>query len=1060
MNKKKFFFLVICAIVSLTFLPAQPVHSQTTITIIPVADTSIESAAPNTPFGVDETLNVYYGGQNEFARALIRFNLAAAVPTDAVIDSARLDLFLEYGEGPASIMMIAARLTEDWIESQVTWNNRPATGSPEDATLADTTVSPIRLDVTEIVQAWHNVPHFGLELRGPEGETFYNLSFWSRQHGEMRPQLVVTYHLPPAQPYTFTGHVYQGNPPETSTPIAGVAVGLWGDEDEWPEAGFGRVLLTDTTTNPSGFFSLSWEPVDSPYTYFHIIEEDPPGTVSTGAQAEPPGYVKNFNVVSYLDIPPDTYEGSTFWDAPMAMPTPTPTPTATPAITPTPTPTPTATPTPMATPAPTPTPTPTHTPTATAAITPTITPTPAPTPTPTPTPTPMPTPTIMPTPTPSPTPTRTQPPIMTSAPAHTPTLAPPPTLLPGSMPTLAPASTSDPQLPDLAISCERSGDTIIGSRMSSEATIIRIDSPTSVAGARFGESVAGIGDINGDGIADLAIGAPGAELVYVFSGFDQTLIHTIKDPVRASGTRFGFAVRGIGDVNGDGIKDIVVGAIGSLLPTDIKISPPPEIPSLSLPQYLACLAPPSYFTSTPTSATIAKYGQAYIFSGATGGLIHNLTPVSLASMDNRHFGYALAPLGDINGDKIPDIAIADPKLTSRGGTGDVYAFSGATGSQLWLVREGDTVIAGYGGRVEGASLGECLAEIEDLNGDGKRDLLAGAPYYNVGVSGDSLWTGRVFVLSGSDGTIIRSHASPIKSHGDYFGRSLTSIGDQDGDGVDDYAIGLPGSDYSTYDSMIYLFSGSSGSSLSYFSSPSNERLGTLSFARVNDKDGDGLDDFWVSTSQSGSVYLMDSAGNIIINIKVSDPTPSTPGEFGLSVSSTGDLGGIKGPDLIVGAPKEAAGIGAVYMVILQQEQYLKAFVDNVGIAPVVSNFTTELYVNGELVKTWTFTPPFALSPGEGLVYDYRVDNGTFVKGKKYSFCWVIDDKNEINESDESNNELEIVEVPGFDIFIEEPFPWPLVGGIVGGVLCVVAVTTTTVYLLVIHKRKASASGGG
>ena len=110
MSKKRFFFLLICAIIIFTFLPIQPVHSQTTVTLIPVADASVESTSPNTNFGHADTLSVYYGGENEFARALIRFNLAAAVPPEAVIDSARLNLFLEYGEGPEGVSLTASCL--------------------------------------------------------------------------------------------------------------------------------------------------------------------------------------------------------------------------------------------------------------------------------------------------------------------------------------------------------------------------------------------------------------------------------------------------------------------------------------------------------------------------------------------------------------------------------------------------------------------------------------------------------------------------------------------------------------------------------------------------------------------------------------------------------------------------------------------------------------------------------------------------------------------------------------------------------------------------------------
>jgi len=172
------------------------------VTLIPVADATIESAAPDAIFGHDETLSVYYGGQNEIARALIRFNLAAAVPPEAIIDSARLNLFLEYGEGPERVSLIASCLAEDWYESDVTWNNRPGAVEPVVSTVVDTAPGFKSLDVTEIVLAWHNVPHYGLELRGPEGETLYLLFFDSRE-GEIpaqAPQLVVNYHLPTPTP--------------------------------------------------------------------------------------------------------------------------------------------------------------------------------------------------------------------------------------------------------------------------------------------------------------------------------------------------------------------------------------------------------------------------------------------------------------------------------------------------------------------------------------------------------------------------------------------------------------------------------------------------------------------------------------------------------------------------------------------------------------------------------------------------------------------------------------------------------------------------------------------
>ena len=177
---------------------------QTSVTLTPVADASITAAEPDTPHGNDHTLEVYYGGENEIGRALIRFNLAAAVPSDAIIDEARLDLYLEYGDGADPVNLVAANLTEDWVESEVTWNTPPAMGEPTVATLVDTTLGYTSLDVTDIVQAWHNVPHYGLELSGREGGANYSRIFESREHGENPPQLVVTYHLSPTPTNTPT----------------------------------------------------------------------------------------------------------------------------------------------------------------------------------------------------------------------------------------------------------------------------------------------------------------------------------------------------------------------------------------------------------------------------------------------------------------------------------------------------------------------------------------------------------------------------------------------------------------------------------------------------------------------------------------------------------------------------------------------------------------------------------------------------------------------------------------------------------------------------------------
>ena len=179
-----------------TLPPVSAESTQTTVTLSPVSDATINSLSSNINFGHDHTLKVQYHSTHLTERALIRFNLAAAVPSDAVVDVARLELFLEGKQGPDFVNLVATCLTTDWVEGEVTWNNPPATGSPAVATLVDTSVSTVRLDVTDIVRAWHNAPHYGLQVSGPEGETTYDLCFESREHEERPPQLVVTYRLP------------------------------------------------------------------------------------------------------------------------------------------------------------------------------------------------------------------------------------------------------------------------------------------------------------------------------------------------------------------------------------------------------------------------------------------------------------------------------------------------------------------------------------------------------------------------------------------------------------------------------------------------------------------------------------------------------------------------------------------------------------------------------------------------------------------------------------------------------------------------------------------------
>ena len=288
--------------------------SSTTVTLTAVADATVKSWQPESNFGSESVLTLSYSDEVREAVTLLCFDLASAIPANAIIDSATLELFLVDGAGADPARVAAYFVTSNWDESSVTWNSFPTAEPIGIVSQVDRSPGSYKSwHVTSFAREWQSGSNNGVYLRGPVDGTYYERTFESREHGESVPRLVVAYYLP-SPAYTFTGNVYQGSPPETDTPAGGVTVGLWGDEDEWPEAGFERVLLTSTTTDDPGAFSLSWEPGDTYYPYLHVIEVDPPGAYSTGAHAEEPGYVKNSNVVSYLDVQPGTYYGIAFWD--------------------------------------------------------------------------------------------------------------------------------------------------------------------------------------------------------------------------------------------------------------------------------------------------------------------------------------------------------------------------------------------------------------------------------------------------------------------------------------------------------------------------------------------------------------------------------------------------------------------------------------------------------------------------------------------------------------------------------------------------------------------------
>lgn len=262
------------------------------------------------------------------------------------------------------------------------------------------------------------------------------------------------------------------------------------------------------------------------------------------------------------------------------------------------------------------------------------------------------------------------------------------------------------------------------------------------SGQQLGFSVAIAGDTNGDGHDDLLVGArssdPGgltdAGSVMLYSGRFGTLLHQWDGT--ATSELLGSSVAGVGDLNGDGFADVMMGAAGA------------------------------------SPGGLAGAGSVYVYSGLDGSLIMQLD----GAVAGDGFGHSCAAVGDINADTTGDLIIGAP-FTAPGGNswaGTASVYSGADGS---LLHE-------WHGSAALDSLGWSVAGAGDLNNDGTADLITGAP---LASPGGVARAGSVFAYSGTTGALL--HQWDGAASDDRLGRGVDGAGDLDADGFDDVVIG-------------------------------------------------------------------------------------------------------------------------------------------------------------------------------------------------------------------------------------------------------------------------------
>ncbi|MFO1034618.1 MAG: FG-GAP-like repeat-containing protein [Hyphomicrobiales bacterium] len=515
---------------------------------------------------------------------------------------------------------------------------------------------------------------------------------------------------------------------------------------------------------------------------------------------------------------------------------------------------------------------------------------------------------------------------------------------------------------------------------------------------QFGYAVAGVGDVNGDGVDDFAVSDPHANNgdnmspqrggnVYVvyggsslatalssgggaldFNNMNATMgVKILGNPGPTHSEFAGTSISGIGDVNGDGIDDLLIGAPGM---------------------------------GSGTAA--ANQGGVYVIYGSngglgTGGVIHlgslgssegvGITGAPGVDHLEDEAGFSVASAGDVNGDGFADFIVGGPDAQHQiSGYGASFLVYGA-GSGLPSGLSGAATVTILGAE-NYDSTGFSVSGAGDINGDGYSDLIVGIPSRWSGGADPGLhnasWVifGKAAQLGSNVGGVQTidlanmTSADGFRIEGDtssgYLGKSVSVLGDVNGDGYDDLAVSEPGQarswivygngtgNFGTLSGGINLLSLSDSSLLSFITTgkgavlfhdvankkPSEHIVG------VGDVNGDGLEDFavtdhmWEDSSgntQVGRAYVVFGDENgfpLVVDtgtgtetypgfISLDSMTPekgftiSGAGEYdwlASSIAAAGDVNNDGFADIVVGAPlangdeANLAGTGGAYVI--------------------------------------------------------------------------------------------------------------------------------------------------
>lgn len=455
----------------------------------------------------------------------------------------------------------------------------------------------------------------------------------------------------------------------------------------------------------------------------------------------------------------------------------------------------------------------------------------------------------------------------------------------------------------------------------------------------FGVSVSTAGDINGDGFGDVVVGAPyndfnyteggGAYVYYGGSSVNNVIDITLTGPnfFGAAFERFGFSVSTAGDLTGDGYSDLIIGAPFN-----------------------------SYFAAE--GGGVYLYAGGPFFTGSPFLLVANVVP-------NSYSGISVASAGDINGDGYSDIIYGSPYSSTQisnggrssviyGGT-DIYyrdfyvdlyvagfaandylGYSVAGAGDIDGDGYGDFIASAYGndgngtdagaayiyrntmrgnhipnrilsGQAFGDNYGNSVSSAGDFNGDGYKDIIVGAPYNDA--NGGNAGRAYIYYSGNITDNIVDVTLTGFGGSEFFFGYSVSSAGDVNGDGFSDVIVGA----YSGVNGKAYIYFGGSFpdnvADITLTGEAFNDQFG-YSVSGAGDMNGDGFSDVVVGApandfggTDAGKIYVYYGGASMNNTPDAQYYWPPANGKFGKSVSCAGDVNDDGYSDIIVGAPE-------------------------------------------------------------------------------------------------------------------------------------------------------------